>query len=67
MVDLEALTLPRAVTPPSGTTWWFYAWSPLMPDRKIRVTLDTGAMAVAVSLKFASMIIRAQEEREAGI
>ena len=62
LVDLSGLHLPKAETPQSGVPWYFQACAPILGNRAIRVSLDTGAMAVSVNLRFASMVLRAQDE-----
>ena len=62
LVDLSGLHLPKAETPQSGVPWYFQACAPILGNRVIRVSLDTGAMAVSVNLRFASMVLRAQDE-----
>ena len=62
LVDFKGLALPPADTPPSGHPWWFWGSCPILGQRRVRVSIDTGAMAVALSASFASLLLRAQDE-----
>jgi len=61
LVDFAKMKLPSAKAPTSGYTWWFVAECCGL-ELTIKVSLDTGAMAVTISRKAASKIINKQDE-----
>ena len=63
-VDFRALRyqVPDAPSPPVALTWWCHLWTPLCPLRTWKASLDTGSSVMLVSGRFASAVLRAQEE-----